>query len=77
MNSLVERADTGIANRYARNSGRYIGMEAAVRGLCTLTAAADSMAAVLDEYEDDELRALRNVIDLANGEARKLAGAYR
>jgi len=65
------------ADRHARNSERYVLMESTVRSLCALTVAADRMAGVIDEYEDEELRALRNVIDLANIEARKLAGAYR
>jgi hypothetical protein len=52
-------------------------MEPAIRHLCALTIAADRMAAVLDEYDDEELRALRDVIDMAQIEARALAGSYR
>lgn len=77
MNAVVAMPRPDATDRIARNSERYIRMEPAIRHLCALTIAADRMAAVLDEYDDEELRALRDVIDMAQIEARALAGSYR
>jgi len=57
----------------------YRAMRPAVQALCALTIAADHLAVVFDDYGDDDsdLVALRNVINLATDEARKIVDAYR
>lgn len=52
-------------------------VEALARHLCATVIAADILAAVLDEYDEPDLRALQDVLDMAGIMARELEGACR